>query len=206
MSIDWDAVARVHWDAQRSPHDPHGRLTNGEYATAVKLATLTKFGGHASGSEASLFWQEFKQLGMSPKEYEEVLDRLAPVSFSLHGRAPSMSEIARLKGEHPKAVHDYYGALPDKHYPSVPAGEMARHLMAAEIPAQQALGRKPNKLEAAMLYHSRENPASFYSRMAPPKESLTTDANRDERGDDPRGRGLSPAGGSAVDQRDPGDR
>src|SRR5205823_10407191 len=90
MSIDWAQIAKSWWDEQPHPHG-HG-LKISEYATAVKLATLARFGGHASGHEAAMFWPEFKASGMSPDEFEHTLDRLAPLSFTYHGRPPTRSE------------------------------------------------------------------------------------------------------------------
>ena len=206
MSIDWVRLAKEHLDNLPSPHNPN--LLNKDYAVAVKLATMTKFGsgeGHASPKEAELFWHEFKQTGLSPKQYEESLNRMAPVSFALHGRPPSMDEIVKLKDEHPEAVSKYYGALPDKHYPAVPAAAMVKHLAEAHVPWMQALGRPPTKLEASMLYHSRESVSTFAQRLAPPKE-VDASVSQDGSGNDSGGSGVAASGGSPADQRDRSDR
>src|SRR5450631_4288311 len=97
MSADWHSIAKSFWDAQPHPHDPSGTLTIGEYATAVKLATMARFGGHASPHEAALFWPEFKASGLTPEEFEHTLDKIAPLSYTYHGRPPTMKEIATLK-------------------------------------------------------------------------------------------------------------
>lgn len=169
MSIDWGKVAKDYWDAQPHPRAPD--LTIGEFATAVKLATLTKFGGHATPEQASLFWPEFKSLGISPTEFEHAVERLAPVSFAYHGRPPTMQEIVKLKDEPPAKANAYFADLPDRHYPWVTAATMIKNLQAAEPHAQQYLGRSPVKLEAAHLSASGERPADYYARLANPQPS-----------------------------------
>jgi hypothetical protein len=204
--VDWGQVAKEFWDQQPHPRAPNIQIK--DYATAVKLATLVKFGGHASSHETSLFWPEFKATGMSPQEFEHAVERIAPVSFTFHGRPPSMQEIVQLKDKHPKDVNSYFGELPDKHYPNVPAAEMVKHLAAAEPHAREHLGRAPVKLEAAYLHASGEQPANYYSRLAQPQVKIPDSTNgvqTQERGDD-RGRGLRVIGGQAPDQRDSPDR
>lgn len=166
MSVDYAKAAKDFWDKQPHPRAPG--LTIGEFATAVKLATSAKFGGHASPEDAALFWPEFKSLGISPQDFEHALDRLAPVSFAYHGRPPTMQEIVRLKDEPPAKANAYFADLPDKHYPWVTAANMVKHLQAAEPHAQQFLGRPPVKLEAAQLSASGEHPRDYYSRLAQP--------------------------------------
>ena len=207
MSIDWHAIAKEHWDAQPSPHAPG--LTNAEYPVAVKLATMTKFGqgdGHASSKEAELFWHEFKQTGLSPKQYEEALNRMAPVSFALHGRPPSMDEIVKHKDSDPAVVSKYYGDLPDRHYPAVPARDMVKHLAEAHVPWMQALGRPPTKLEASMLYHSRESVSTFADRLKPPPKEVDANVNQEGGRPDTGGSGVAAPRGSPPDQRDRNDR
>lgn len=163
---DYHALAKAYWDTQ--PHPKAPSLTIGEFATAVKLATLTKFGGHATPEDASLFWPEFKSLGISPDDFEHAVERLAPVSFAYHGRPPTMQEIVHLKDEPPAKAQAYFADLPDKHYPFIRSADMIKHLQAAEPHAKQYLGRPPVKLEAAHLASSGERPADYYARLAQP--------------------------------------
>lgn len=164
MSIDWNAIAKAHWDARPSPHAPG--LTNGEVIPAVKLATKAKYGGHASMQEAALFWHEFKGMEMAPQDFEHAIDRLAPTSFTYHGRPPSMQEVKALKDAQPNAVRAYYADLPDKHYPHVTAGQMVAALQTAEPHAMDYLKRPPVKSEAAYLVHSKEPAQAYYQRLA----------------------------------------
>ena len=153
----WSDVATSYWNAQPSPHNPS--LTNGEYPVAVKLATKSKFGGHASAHEAGAFWSEFKSMNasltakakepISPEEFGHLLDRIAPISFALHGRPPSMAEIVRHREAEPSTVQKYYSDLPDQHYPHVTAGQMAKYLALSEEPSVSLLSRQPTKLEAS---------------------------------------------------------
>jgi hypothetical protein len=188
VSVDWAAVAKAHWDAQPSPHAPG--LTNGEVIPAVKLATKLKYGGHASLSEAALFYHEFKGLEMAPEDFQQAVDRLAPVSFTYHGRPPSMKEIKDLSAAQPNAIRAYYADLPDVHYPHVTAGQMVATLQAAEPHAQQYLQRSPVKYEAAQLAHSKEPPAAYYARIA--ATTSTTEGDTD---------GLQASAGGERDSR-----
>lgn len=163
---DWHEVAKTWWDAQPHPRAP--KLTIGEFATAVKLATLTKFGGHATPEQAALFWPEFKATGMGVGEFEHAIERLAPMSFTYHGRPPTMQEIVRLKDEPPAKASAYFADLPDQHYPFVRSADMIKSLQAADPHAKQILGRPPVKLEAAQLSQSGENPRDYYTRLAQP--------------------------------------
>jgi len=197
---DWDAIAKGWWDEQPHPDDPSGKLKIGEYATAVKLATMAKFGGHANAHEAGLFWDEFKATGMHPEEFEQTLDKLAPLSFTFHGRPPTMKEIAQLKDKQPHEQNKYFQDLPDKHYPSVTAGNMVKSLESAKPHAQEHLNRDPVKLEAAYLHHSGASPSDYYANLAAQsKQAEPTIPSEDglhaqERGD-PGGRGENAAGG-----------
>lgn len=159
MSVDWHSIVADYFGAK--PHPLAPTLAVRDVPLAVELASHSKFGtnnGHATLGEAELFWKEFQRLEMSPDQYREMLDLAAPHSFSLHGRPPTMNEIGKFKEvkleSRPKAVADYYYHLPDKHFPAVPAGEMLKHLMMAKPYAEQHIGRKPVKLEAARFYHS----------------------------------------------------
>src|SRR5439155_17798851 len=98
---DW-ANAAMAFCAEQPPPQGHG-LKIREFATAVKLASMLKFGGHASGAEAALFWPEFQASGMSPQDFEHALERVAPLSYVYHGRPPTMREIGDLAG---KASHE----------------------------------------------------------------------------------------------------
>lgn len=209
MSIDWGKVAKEYWDRQPHPRAPS--LTIGEFATAVKLATMTRFGGHASPEQAALFYPEFKSLGISPTDFEHAIDRLAPVSFAYHGRPPTMQEIVRLKDEPPAKASSYYADLPDRHYPWVTAATMIKNLQAAEPHAQQYLGRPPVKLEAAHLSASGERPADYYARLAQPilpvQGNIQDDTNvQTQVGGNSGGRSSGITWGSASSQRNSPDR
>jgi hypothetical protein len=198
MSDDWDSIAKGWWDEQPHPRDPTGKLKIGEYATAVKLATMAKFGGHASPHEATLFWDEFKASGMHPEEFEQTLDKIAPLSFTYHGRPPTMKELTQLKDKQPHEQSKYFSDLPDKHYPSVTAGNMVKTLAAARPHAQENLNRDPVKLEAAYLHHSGTDPADYYSKLgAQAKQAEPTIPSENglppEVGGNPGGRGAGAA-------------
>lgn len=206
MEPDYAAAANAYWDTQPHPRAPS--LTIGEFATAVKLATLVKFGTHATPEDAALFWPEFKSLGISPTEFEHAVDRLAPISYTYHGRPPTMQEIVRLKDEPPAKANSYFADLPDKHYPWVSAATMIKYLQTAQPHAQQFLGRPPVKLEAAHLAASGENPVLYYQRLTQPtaeQGNIQPGSNvvPTQIGGNDRGRGLRVVGGSPVDQRDP---
>lgn len=174
MSVDFKKIAADFWGSQPSPHEPS--LTNAEFPQAVKLATKFKFGGHASATEASMFWRQFKQMNESlaqkgkdpigPEEAGHLLDQIAPVSFAYHGRPPSMKELANMSDQTPKQVRDYFSSLPDKHYPDVTAGEMVKALVSATPWANEHLSRDALKNEARYLHHSGEAPNEYYSRLA----------------------------------------
>jgi hypothetical protein len=165
MSVDYDAIAKSYWDVQPHPHDPSGTLTIGEYATAIKLATLAKFGGHASPHEAALFWPEFKASGISPEEFEHTLDKVAPLSFTYHGRPPTMKEIANLKDKQPHEARKYFADLPHKYLPHMTAGEAVKAMEAAKPHANEHLGRDPVYPEISHLHHSGTDPADYYAKL-----------------------------------------
>lgn len=192
MSAIEDA-AKAYWDAQPSPHAPG--LTNGQVIPAVKLATKGKWGGHASMAEAALFHHEFQHLNMTPQDFEHAHDRLAPVSFTYHGRPPSMKEVADLKDATPAAVRAYYGGLPDRHYPHVTSAEMIGALQAADPHAMEHLKRPPVKAEAAYLVHSKERPQEYYSRIAATDSTAQGDTSGTEA---PAGAGSSGGGNGPV--------
>ena len=170
---------------------------------------MLKFGqGHASPQEASHFMAEFKamntmltaqkKLPISPEEFTQLSQQMARSSFAYHGRPPSMYEIARLRDAHPKDVADYYGSLPDEHYPTVSAADMAKALASARPWANQIVGRDATKLEAAYLHHSGQNPQSYFQQV-----SSGTD---DTRGAQPGVSGSGNDGGQPTTSRavDPG--
>src|ERR1700747_2644386 len=97
MSVDWGKAAKTYFDEQPHPNG-HG-LKIKEFATAVKLASMLKFGGHAEPHEAAMFWQEFAPGGvplMASQDFEHALEQIAPLSYAFHGRPPSLKEIATL--------------------------------------------------------------------------------------------------------------
>lgn len=163
--IDVEKVVADWHNAQPHPQNP--QLTVGEYATAVKLATQSKFGGHATAQEAGAFWQEFKganqklqaegKATMSPEDYLQALDKLAPLTAALHGRPPSMNEIVSLKDSAPGQQRSYFEDLPDQLYPSVTAGQMAKYIAMGTSAAQATIGRAANKLEAMTFAHANLN-------------------------------------------------
>lgn len=188
-NFDWSQEATEWHSGQPHPLEPS--LTVAEFPMAVKLASQTKFGGHASPAEAGAFWKEFKSMNerlvaqkkepLSPEEYGQVIDHLAPLSFVYHNRPPSMSEIATLRDAKPTDVRQHYSDLPDQHYPDVPAGAMVKALKAAGPHAQQYLKREPNKYEAAYLYHSGTSPAEYYKAMQPQQPEQQPQPSPQER-------------------------
>jgi hypothetical protein len=174
MSIDWGKAALDYWSEQPHPRG-HG-LKIKEVATAVKLASMAKFGGHASLHEASMFWGEFAPGGvpiMSPDEFEHALDHIAPVSYVFHGRPPTLKELVMLKDKPPGEVSRHFGDLPDKHHPEITAANMVKAYQAARPWAREHLGREPVKTEAAYIHHSGESPANYYARIKPQGDTLT---------------------------------
>lgn len=164
------------WHADQ-PHPRAPAIKVGDYPVAARLATILKFGqGHASPSEVANFWHEFttmntnleaqKKQPIAPEEFVHLAQQAGRSSFAFHGRPPSMYELARLRDADPKTIHEYYGALPDEHYPTISAADMARTLHAARPWAQQLVGRDPVKLEAAYLHSSNQNAADYYARVA----------------------------------------
>lgn len=199
MSIDWDQHVAAWWAEQPHPRG-HG-LKIGEFATAVKLATLAKFGGHAAGHEAALFWKEFKQTGLTPEEFEHTLDRIAPLSYSLHGRPPTMKEIATLKDKLPHEARKYFADLPDRHHPDISAGEMVKAYQAARPWAREHLGREPVKGEAHYLHHSGQAPSDYYAHLASQDPSKSDKLAADvppQVGRNPGGRELGIIGRSET--------
>jgi hypothetical protein len=160
---------------QPSPREPS--ISVGDLPVATRLATFLKFGsGHASPQEASLFWREFKQMNdtltvqkkmpLGPEEFEHLSQQMARSSFAYHGRPPTMYEMTRLRDANPKDIHDYFGSLPDEHYPTVSAADMAKALHAARPWSQQYLSEEPTKLDAAYLHSSGQSPSDYYSQRA----------------------------------------
>lgn len=194
----------VHQWHSNQPHPRAPSVKVGDYPVAARLATILKFGsGHASPSEAANFWHEFTTMNanlvgqhkqeIAPEEFVYLAQQAGRSSFAYHGRPPSMYELARLRDADPKAVHDYYGALPDEHYPTISAADMARTLHAARPWAQQMVGRDPVKLEAAYLHSSNQNAADYYSRVASNGD--------DQAGSQPGVAGAGNGGRQPVDAR-----
>jgi hypothetical protein len=204
VSIDWGQAANAYFGDQPHPRG-HG-LKIKEVAMAVKLASMAKFGGHASLHEAAMFWGEFAPGGqpiMSPDEFEHALERIAPVSYVFHGRPPTLREVATLKDKTPAEVHRHFGDLPDKHHPEISASNMVKAYQAARPWAREHLGREPVKSEAAFLHHSGEAAASYYARIKQPSDTLTpasTDVLQTQVGGNTGGGGMGAPRGQAVNQ------
>ncbi len=191
------------WHAAQ-PHPQAPGLTVGDYPVAVRLATILKFGtDHASASEATNFWHEFKSMNqalvasnkmpVSPEEFTHLAQQMARSSFAYHGRPPSMYEVRRLRDADPAAIHAYYGALPDEHYPTVTAADMAKALHAARPWANQILGRDATKLEATYLHHSGQNPRDYFQQVS--------GGSNDQTGGQPGAAGAADAGGQQAGAR-----
>lgn len=199
MSVDWSKAAKDYFDNQPHPRG-HGLLIK-EVATAVKLASMLKFGGHATLHEAKMFWDEFAPGGvpmMSPQDFEHALDRIAPLSYSFHGRPPSLKEIGELSGKAAHEVHRYFADLPSKERPEITAGDYVKAFQKARPWARQHLGREPVSVEAAHIHHSGESPDVYYQRLAShnaPQSGVQTPV-----GPDGRGSGVAPAGRQASRQ------
>jgi hypothetical protein len=203
MSDDYNSIAKSYWDQQPHPRDPSGTLKIGEFATAVKLATMAKFGGHANAHEAALFWPEFKATGMSPEEFEHTLNKIAPLSFTYHGRPPTMKEIANLKDAPPHEATKYFHDLPHRIYGDVTAGAMVKAVQAAKPHAMEHLGREPELNEARYLHHSGEPPANYYARLGAQAQQASDNATNGASanvGANPGGRGVATPGGPQANQ------
>ena len=203
MSVDWEQIAKTFWDAQPHPQAPS--LTIGEYATMVKLATMAKFGGHASPHEAALFAPEFKASGLTPEEFEHTLDRIAPLSFTYHGRPPTMKEIAQLKDRQPHEARKYFADLPHKYLPHMSAGEAVKVMQAARPHAQEHLDRQPSLTEVAYLHHSGDSPRDYYAKMAEQSKQsgdtlATSNVVPPKVGGNPRDGRVAPLGRQATNQ------
>lgn len=196
MSIDWGKVANSYFAEQ--PHPQGHGLKIGEFATAVKLASMMKFGGHAEPHEAALFWQEFKATGMAPDDFEHALDHIAPISYAFHGRPPTMKELALLKDKSPAEVHRHFGDLPSKTHPEITAANFVKSYQAARPWAREHLGREPVATEAAYLHHSGESPSVYYQRIS--AQNTHPDGSQAPVGPNPGGGGVPPAGGQASGQ------
>jgi hypothetical protein len=197
---DWEKAAHAYW--QEQPHPRGHGLKIREVLPAVKLASMAKFGGHATLHEAAMFWQEFAPGGqpiMAPDEFEHALENIAPISFVFHGRPPTMKEIAMLKDKTPAEVNRHFGDLPDKHHPEISAANMVKAFQAARPWARQHLERDPVKSEAAYIHHSGEAPAIYYSRLAEQNKPQSNALPTQERGDGGES-GVRAAGGQAPNQ------
>lgn len=200
MSVDWGNAAKSYFDELPHPMG-HGLLIK-EFATAVKLATMARFGGHAQPAEAALFWSEFKQTGLSPEDFEQTLDKLAPLSFTYHGRPPTMKEIAQLKDKTSAEARRHFGDLPDAQHPSLSAAEMVKSMTAARPWAREHLQREPLKNEAAYLHHSGTPAETYYAHLAAQDPALKPKLPSDELqapvGGVAGGRGVQAAGGPQI--------
>jgi len=165
---------------QAQPHPRNPALTVAEFPMAVKMATRTKFGGHATAAEAGAFWQEFQGANeklqkqgkdpMSPHEYTSLVDQMAPVSAALHGRPPSMDEVTKLREASPAEQRKYFEDLPDPLYPVVSAGQMAKYMTLGNFHAKYGVGRPAAKSEAAYFAVGGMSPTQvqdYYRNMAP---------------------------------------
>lgn len=202
MSIDWGQVAKAYYDELPHPNG-HG-LKIKEFATAVKLATMIKFGGHAEPHEAAMFWQEFAPGGvplMSPQDFEHALEKVAPLSYVFHGRPPSLKEVAELAGKASHEVRRYFADLPSKTHPEISAGDFVKAYQAARPWARQHLEREPVATEAAYLHHSGESPAVYYQRISRNNTQQQDGLSATQRGVGGDSR-LQTAGRQAPDQRD----
>jgi hypothetical protein len=176
MSVNFDELVAEHYGNR--PH-PLSRMSPPilvkDWETAVRLATATKFGGHAEPHEVELFWKEFQSLQMPPTQYMDLLDRLSKWSFRYHDKPPTMSEIQGLRDAKPAEQHKHYKDLPDSDYPDLSAHEMQAALAKADIPAKQHLQRGAFKNEARGFHHSgmgSEHIDQHYQRLAEDRDQI----------------------------------
>lgn len=170
----WAQLAAEYYGGK--PHPAAPSLKVSEVPVAVELASHLKFGqgdGHASLSEAELFWREFQplsEMGVSPQAFHELVDTAAQHSFGLHGRPPTMEELKRFADPktQPADIAKWYHQLPDKHYP-VAAGDLLQAMVRGEPHALQHLGRKPVKREGWMIANGVD-PAQHYPQAAQPMQ------------------------------------
>lgn len=190
---DWGNLAKGYFDEQAHPRG-HG-LKIREVATAVKLASMMKFGGHASLHEAALFWQEFAPGGvpiMPPQDFEHALDHLAPVSYAFHGRPPTLRELSLLRDKSSAEVNRHYGDLPSRSHPEISAANYVKTFQSARPWARQHLEREPVSTEVGYLHHSGERPDVYYQRLSAQNTPQTTDGVQAQERPDAGGRGVPP--------------
>jgi hypothetical protein len=199
MSVDWGKAVKDYFGEQPHPRG-HG-LKIREVLPAVKLATMMKFGGHATLHEARMFWDEFAPGGvpmMSPQDFEHALDKIAPVSYSFHGRPPTLKEVGELSSKAAHEIHKYFSDLPSKERPEISAGDYVKAYQKARPWAREHLGREPVSVEAAHLHHSGERPDVYYQRLG--AQNTRQGGTQAPVGTDAGVRGVDPARRQATDQ------
>jgi hypothetical protein len=103
---------------------------------------------------------------MSSQDFEHVLERVAPISYSFHNRPPTLKELVDLSQKAAHEVHRYFADLPSKERPEISAGDYVKAFQAARPWARQHLEREPVSVEVAVLHHSSEHPNDYFSRLA----------------------------------------
>jgi len=175
VNFDWAALGQTYYGEKQHPSAPSLKVK--DLAVAMELANHMKFGqgdGHASFGEAEMLWKEVQPIldrGVSVQALHELVDTAAQHSFALHGRPPSMPELARFADPktRPADIAQWYHDLPDRHYP-VAAGDLLSAMTKATPHAIQHLGRRPVKKEG-FLFTTGVDPAAHYPQAAQPMRS-----------------------------------
>lgn len=205
-SIDWGAVFKEHYDNFDHPLNPDLKVR--DFATAVTLATATKFGGptpkegHASPTEAGLFWKEFQAMDppMGPQKYLETLHALAPLSWRYHKRAPSISEVSQHRDSDPQKVRQHFESLPATHWgmPDISAGDFVKAHTKAAHWSQEHMSRDPYAHEVAYFHHagySHQDLSTHYERLRDTQAERTAQQGQQEgETDAPGGQGQQGGG------------
>src|SRR4029077_2843900 len=158
-SVDFTPHVQTYYGELPHPQSQgHPPIPVKNWDIAVSLATAAKFGGNAAPHEVDLFWPQFQQLGMQPRDFLDTLNRLAKWSFRYHNQPPSMKEIAELAPQKPQDQHKYYQDLPHAQFPDVTAGQMMKAHAIADQYSKKHLGKGATMSDARFVHHANMGP------------------------------------------------